>query len=543
MNQVRKERSHRSHRRYAGVICGFAASLAIAACGSSGSSGAAGTSGGSGSHSSSNVAQTLTVGGWDYDTLDPGATVGFLGPELPAAEPIYGLLFDPPATAGGAFVPDLATSYSYAPDYKSVTITLRAGETFQDGTPFNAAAIVSNIDRYSGAVSPNKQWYNNIAGAKAVNATTVKVSFTSPDPNFIDMLAYTTGGLFSSPTALAKAGAAKYGLHAVGAGPFEVSSFTPGQSLDLVPYPKYWDASKVKLTSLKYINTPEDATVAYQDLVSGSIDNDTLGATSAPANVLEEAKNNPSLNMVPGPDNTYLIATLNTTKAPFNNQLAREAIAYCTDQQALATAIAPGFMNPTYVMGGSSATYYPFGSTSAAKAAYPYPYNVAKASALVKQLGGLSFSLTNFGGLYDTVSSALAQTWKACGIDAQVSTVTGPALEQGFSSGGFQMSVTVEGGLNNPVFYRSFQQDGTPQASHIIDPLGSQIPDLVQQLSTTTNASTLQSVVNQMTTATNKSAALIPLVSGPNYSISNKCVTGINLNGFGANFTFASKTC
>ncbi|HEY6493655.1 MAG TPA: ABC transporter substrate-binding protein [Trebonia sp.] len=525
------------------MILGFAASLAIAACGSSGSSNAAGTNGGSGSHSSSNVAQTITVGGWDYDTLDPGATVGFLGPELPQAEPIYGLLFDPPATTGGAFVPDLATSYKYAPDDKSVTITLRAGETFQDGTPFNAAAIVSNIDRYSGAVSPNKQWYNNIAGATAVNATTVKVSFTTPDPNFIDMLAYTTGGLFSSPTALKKAGPAKYGLHAVGAGPFEVSSFTPGQSLDLVPYPKYWDASKVKLTSLKYINTPVDATVAYQDLVSGSIDNDTLGATSAPANVLEQAKNNSSLSMVPGPDNTYLIATLNTTKAPFNNPVARQAIAYCTDQQALATAIAPGFMNPTYVMGGSSATYYPFGSTSAAKANYPYPYSVAKASALVKQLGGLSFSLTNFGGLYDTVSSALAQTWKACGINAQVSTVTGPALEQGFSSGGFQMSVTVEGGLNSPVFYRSFQQQGTPQASHIIDPLGSQIPDLVQQLSTTTSTSTLQSVVNQMTTATNKSAALIPLVSGPNYSISNKCVTGVDLNGFGANFTFASKSC
>jgi hypothetical protein len=33
------------------------------------------------------------------------------------------------------------------------------------------------------------------------------------------------------------------------------------------------------------------------------------------------------------------------------------------------------------------------------------------------------------------------------------------------------------------------------------------------------------------------------VVSGPNYSISGHCVTGINLNGFGANFAFASKTC
>lgn len=267
------------------------------------------------------------------------------------------------------------------------------------------------------------------------------------------MLAYTSGGLFSSPTAFQKAGAAKYGLHVVGAGPFEVASFTPGQELDLVPYPKYWNASKVKLTSLKYVNTPTDATVAYQDLVSGAIDSDQLGATSAPANVLDEAKSNSNLTMAPGPDNTYLIAALNTTKAPFNNPVARQAIAYCTDHQALATAIAPGLMNPTYVMGGTSAQYYPYGSPTAAKAQYPYAYSVAKASALVKQLGGLSFSLTNFGGLYNTVANALAQTWKACGINAQVSTVTGPALEMGFETGTFQMSVTVEGGLNSPLFY------------------------------------------------------------------------------------------
>lgn len=546
MNHVRKETSHRAKRRYAGLALGFAASLAIAACNSSGSTatpGAAGNSGGSRSQGSSNVPQTIKVGGWDFNTLDPGATVGFIAPELPLAEPIYGLLFDPPATQGGAFVPDLATSYTYAPDFKSVTITLRSGETFQDGTPFNAAAIVWNIDRYSGPESPNKQWYNDIASATAVNSTTVKVSFTGPDTNFINMLAYTIGGLFSSPTAFKQDGAAKYGLHAVGAGPFEVSSFTPGQELDLVPYPKYWNASEVKLKSLRYVNTPVDATVAYQDLVSGAIDSDSLGATSAPANVLTQAKTNSNLNMVPGPDNTYLIAALNTTKAPFNNPLARQAIAYCTDRQALAAAIAPGFMNPTYVMAGSSATYYPYGSQSAAKAAYPYPYNVAKASALVRQLGGLSFSFTNFGGLYDTVANALAQTWKACGINAQVSTVTGPALEMGFATGSFQMSISVEGGLNSPLFYRSFQQAGTPQASHIIDPLGPQIPGLVKQLYTTNSPTALQSTVNQLTTATNQSAALIPLVSGPNYSISNKCLTGIDLNGFGANFSFASRTC
>jgi peptide/nickel transport system substrate-binding protein len=243
MQFARKSRSRRTRLASFGLMLGVAATLALSACSSSGSSGGAsgssGTSGGSTSSggAGSNVAQTITVGGWDFNTLDPGATVGFLGPELPMVQPLYGALFDPPATAGGAYVPDLATSYSYAKDLKSVTITLRPGETFQDGTPFNAAAIVWNIQRYAGAVSPNKQWYSDIASATATGADTVKVTFTHADATFINMLAYTSGGLMSSPAAFKAAGAAKYGLHAVGAGPFQVSSFTPGQNLALVPFP------------------------------------------------------------------------------------------------------------------------------------------------------------------------------------------------------------------------------------------------------------------------------------------------------------------
>lgn len=546
MQFARKSRSRRTRLASFGLMLGVAATLALSACSSSGSSGgSSGASGGSTASggTDSNAAQTITVGGWDFNTLDPGATVGFLGPELPMVQPLYGALFDPPATAGGAYVPDLATSYSYAKDLKSVTITLRPGETFQDGTPFNAAAIVWNIQRYAGAVSPNKQWYSDIASATAAGADTVKVTFTHPDATFINMLAYTSGGLMSSPAAFKAAGSAKYGLHAVGAGPFQVSSFTPGQNLALVPFPKYWNASKVKLTSLKYINTPVDASVTYQDLVSGSIDSVTLGATSAPANVLQQAKGNSSLSMVPGPDTTYLFMALNSASKPFSNPLAREAVAYCTDRDALATAISPGFLKPAFIAGGSGTLYYPFGGASGAASAYPYPYNVAKAKALVAQLGGLNFKFINFGGLYDTISNALAQSWKACGINAQVSTVTGPALEQAFATGGFDMAFTVEGGLSSPIFYRSFQQAGTPQGLYTTVPLHSDIPGLVSQVYQTTDTSQLQSLFTSLYTDINKEAATIPVVSGPNYSISGHCVTGINLNGFGANFAFASKTC
>ena len=97
--------------------------------------------------------------------------------------------------------------------------------------------------------------------------------------------------------------------------------------------------------------------------------------------------------------------------------------------------------------------------------------------------------------------------------------------------------------LNQLLQLRSFQQQGTPQGLYTTVPLHSDIPSLVSQVYQTTNASQLQSLFTSLYTDINKEAATIPVVSGPNYALSSKCVTGINLNGFGANFAFASKTC
>jgi peptide/nickel transport system substrate-binding protein len=517
----------------AAVISSVVVGLAASACG-----GAGGDSGASGPSTT-----TAVIGGFSYDTLDPGAPTGFLGPSLPMARPFYGWLFRPPTRPEGDFVPDLATGYQYAPDLTSVTITLRPGTKFTDGTPFDADAIVSNIERYAGKQSPNKQWYDDIASATAVDPTTVKVTFTHPDSNFINMLAYTSGGLMSSPTAIKKAGEADYGLSPVGAGPFKIAKMVPSQELDLVPNPDYWDAKDVKLKGLNFINTSRDASVVYQDIVSGSIDTQQFGSTSTPPNVLDQAKADQDLQVDSGPDNSYIFLALNSASAPFDNAEARQAIAYCTDRESLAKGVMNGWTSPTYLMGGSDTQFYPYGNPAGAKQAYPYPFDVAKSKSLVQNLGGLSFKFVNLGGQGLTISNALAQSWKQCGIDAKVSVIPGPQLAAGFASGDFQMALSPEGGLSDPHFYRSFEQDTTPQGSHTTVPLGDAVPNLVKQVYTTTDKAELQNLFQQLFGEINRESALIPLVSGPNYFVTSKCLTGADYTGFGAGYAFASKTC
>src|SRR5215469_7735022 len=46
------------------------------------------------------------------------------------------------------FIPELATSWDWAPDHLSLTLHLREGVSYQDGTPLDAASIVANLTRY-----------------------------------------------------------------------------------------------------------------------------------------------------------------------------------------------------------------------------------------------------------------------------------------------------------------------------------------------------------------------------------------------------------
>ncbi|HWG02952.1 MAG TPA: ABC transporter substrate-binding protein, partial [Trebonia sp.] len=71
------------------------------------------------------------AGDWPYG-FDPATDVtGAANQDF--FDAVYGQLFD--LGANGKIVPDLATGYKFSPDAKTVTVTLRQGVKFSDGTP------------------------------------------------------------------------------------------------------------------------------------------------------------------------------------------------------------------------------------------------------------------------------------------------------------------------------------------------------------------------------------------------------------------------
>ena len=49
--------------------------------------------------------------------------------------------------SSGALIPGLATDWTFSEDGLTLTLNLREGVTFHDGTPFNAEAVKANIER------------------------------------------------------------------------------------------------------------------------------------------------------------------------------------------------------------------------------------------------------------------------------------------------------------------------------------------------------------------------------------------------------------
>src|SRR5215469_13589845 len=92
--------------------------------------------------------QSLRIGlQEDPDLLDPAQGGTFVGRIVFAA--LCDKLID--IDAGLTYRPQLAEAWSWSADGKVLTLKLRSGVLFHDGTPLDAAAVKANLDRYATA--------------------------------------------------------------------------------------------------------------------------------------------------------------------------------------------------------------------------------------------------------------------------------------------------------------------------------------------------------------------------------------------------------
>src|SRR4051794_14535153 len=169
-------------------------------------------------------------------------------------------------------VPQLASALpKVSSDGKTMTIPLRTGIRFNDGTPFNAQAVKTTFDHYITYKESSRA--GDLASVKSVETVgddTVKLHLKAPSAPLVPLLA-DRAGMILSPTQLKKLGGAKFATHPVCVGAFKYTDRVAGDHITLDKSPYYYARDRVKLKRIIF-KIITDGPVRASNLRSGDVD-------------------------------------------------------------------------------------------------------------------------------------------------------------------------------------------------------------------------------------------------------------------------------
>jgi peptide/nickel transport system substrate-binding protein len=377
--------------------------------------------------------ETGLTGAWPTG-LDP-ATDGNGSANQSYLNAIYGNLFE--LGANGQTIPDLATGYTISSDAKTVTIHVRPGVTFSDGTPFNAAAVAFNFKRdLVSAVGSKPNW--PVAAITTSGNYDVLIHLTHAYAPIINTFHDSNVNWIVSPTALSKMGENAFKLNPVGAGPFTVVSDTVSSELVLKKFAHYWSPGQPYLDNLTFKSVASDE-AALETMQAGGVD----GYEGMQTPQLVSAFSQAGFNVLDVPSTSPYVIQLNTAIAPFNNLNAREAVYYATDVTAIDQKlfgdlhpVTQGFTAPNGLFYQQTVPGY-------------RTYDLAKAQAAVKAAGGVTVNLmATQSSVTETVLEALQQMWEAAGMKVNIQVQQLANVIQQFQSNKWQASLQTAGAFD-----------------------------------------------------------------------------------------------
>ena len=505
-------------------IIPLAAGLLAAGC-SAGSSSSTGSTGGNTSTSStltiSNENGALWTCGFNpLNASDTLLSVGFMYEPLVYVNPLQ----------GGKTTPMLASSYAWGAGNKSLTFTIRQGVKWSDGTPMTAADVAYTfnlIKKYPG-LDLTGVW--SVLSSVTATGNTVTMDFSTVAVPYFYYIADQTPivpehiwSTLSNPTTNAI-------TNPVGTGPFLMSKCSPS-NITYTANPNYWQPGLPKIKKIEYPAYTSNTT-ANNDLANGTAQ---WGAQYIPAiNTFYKSKS-PNYNYwFPPTVNVSLVPNL--TNPLLSNVKVREAMSYAIDRAKVSTIGESGYEPPANQTGIVTPTFAS-SQDSSAVSAWGNGYDPAKATSLLESAGfhmgsdgimvnsagqKLQFTVLNIGDYSDWVASVqvIQQELKSVGISITPDNLSNTDFDADFYYGKYQLAYydqqtfgpSAYYELNNWLNSANTAPVGKVAASNYERYSNPATDKLLDQYATTTDATTQQSILNQIQQVMTTDVPIIPVV-------------------------------
>lgn len=375
--------------------------------------------------------------------------------------------------------PSLATAWALSPDGTVLTLRLREGVTWHDGTPFTSADVKWTAENVWTKLHPRlKAVFGPLVSAETPDAHTIVFRFSQPSPVVLSALSsfgapllpkhlYEGTDILNNP----------YNNKPVGTGAFVFKEWKKGEYLVLERNPSYWD--KDKTGTKPYLDKIIfriilDASARAAALEKGEAQYAVFNPV--PLRDVERLEKQGALKFETGGYSwlaPWLFADLNLDNPYLKDVRVRRAIAHAIDKANFAKVVWYGFAKPAVSPVSSKITT--FHDADVPK----YAFDLARANALLDEAGfkrgpdGTRFALNldylPYGDDFKRSGEYIRQALKRVGIEVNVrGEDTAAFLRRIYTQRDFDISLVWLAGFADP-------QLGVPRV-YVSDTAGKGIP-------------------------------------------------------------------
>ncbi|MEF2977182.1 ABC transporter substrate-binding protein [Subtercola sp. YIM 133946] len=430
-------------------------------------------------------------------------------------------------TGDGKLIPDLATAWTLSDANTKLTLTLRSGVTFTDGTTMDAAAVKASLEYFLKAGGGNARYAGPISDISTPDNATVVITYSTAYPDGPYYLSqYWSVGQIIGPKGLADPNSLLTSSDGTGQYSYSAADSVSGSSYGYVKNPNYFNpaAQQFGKVVVKVIGDPSAVSSAA---TTGQVD--FAGVSPTTADTVKAA----GLDLVSAPFFTWGLTMADTqgTLAPaLANVDVRQAIAMAIDRDALASALGSQYTQANGQIGAEGTDGYISG--------YGYSYDVDKAKSLMAQGGypdgfELQVLTENILDPQTTISQAIAGDLGKIGIKVDLVVKNSvPDFIQASLTKQYPAVIWPVVGSNSAQVLTNFIQPG------VTNPFGNSDPTLTaayDAAQSSTDPAAATAAYQNITKAANDAAWFAPVVSTDNVFAVGKNITNVTASALNSN--------
>jgi peptide/nickel transport system substrate-binding protein len=324
------------------------------------------------------------------------------------------------------YEPELALSWKWVDD-KTLELILRQGVVFQDGTTFNAEDVKATLGRASNGLVTGSYDYSEI-----IDDYTIRTVIKAPNVDWISTLASNVSAI-TSKEAFEKTPEAAH----TGTGPWAVSSFIAGDSINLSRNENYWGILPItKSITLRYYGEAAARLVALEN-------NEMDLILSVSATDLPNAQANKEIVVDAFTSTNTIYFCFNTDKEPGDDINLRKAVAYAINRSDIIDGVGDTNGKPaTTFWGWDSYGYFD-------KFDLDLSYNPTKSKEYAALAKSKSFTInTSSFNNFNLISQVLQDQLRKVGIEMTIQEMDSAGLASSTKWGSTHESVIYSIALN-----------------------------------------------------------------------------------------------